>query len=111
MKKRLVITEGERSTILNMHGFKQMISEATLADVQTALNSKFGAGLTADGKLGPKTIAAIERALGGTPVTPTSGSTETDIKLTPKPVKPIDINRGPTDLATADKGESSSAAV
>jgi hypothetical protein len=111
MKKRLVITEGERSKILNMHGFKQMISEATLADVQTALNSKFGAGLTADGKLGPKTIAAIERALGGTPVTPTSGSTETDIKLTPKPVKPIDINRGPTDLATADKGESSSAAV
>jgi hypothetical protein len=111
MKKRLVITEGEKSKILNMHGFKQMISEATLVDVQTALNTKFGAGLTADGKLGPKTIAAIEKALGGTPVTPASGSTETDVKLTPKPVTPIDINGGPTELAKANKGEDSSLGV
>jgi hypothetical protein len=108
MKKRLVITEGERSKILNMHGFQQMISEATLADVQTALNSKFGAGLTADGKLGPKTIAAIEKALGGTPA---ATKDEPMTKLTPKPVTPIDINRGPNDLATADKGESSTLGV
>ena len=67
--KRLIITESERAKILNMHGFKKMLSEATLVDVQNLLNTKFSSGLTPDGKYGPKTAAAIEKALsGGLPV-------------------------------------------
>ena len=62
--KRLIITESERAKILNMHGFKKMLSEATLVDLQNLLNTKFSAGLTTDGKYGPKTAAAIEKALG-----------------------------------------------
>jgi len=108
MKRRLVISEGERSKILNMHGFKQMLSEATLVDVQKILNDKFGAGLTPDGKLGPKTVAAIEKALGGSPAAPTNNKPEEITKLTPKPLTQI-----PTNVSTelAGRGESSSAGV
>jgi len=105
--KRLIITESERAKILNMHGFKKMLSESTIQDVQTLLNSKFSAGLTADGKYGPKTAAAIEKALGigGTPAGTSTGTPAGTTTGTPAGTTTGTPNAG--DIAGGDKGEPS----
>jgi peptidoglycan hydrolase-like protein with peptidoglycan-binding domain len=73
--KRFVLTEDERRNISNLH--KNYITEQTVQDVvvqpgvfnqrvldlQNHLNTKFQSGLVADGKLGPKTVAATQAAL------------------------------------------------
>jgi peptidoglycan hydrolase-like protein with peptidoglycan-binding domain len=125
--KKLIITESEREKILNMHGFKKMLSESTLVDLQNLLNTKFSAGLTADGKYGPKTAAAIEKALGissapagttkgtpagtttGTPAGTTTGTPAGTTTGTPAGTTTGAVNAG--DIASADKGESSMAGV
>jgi peptidoglycan hydrolase-like protein with peptidoglycan-binding domain len=130
--KRLIITESERAKILNMHGFKKMLSEATLVDLQNLLNTKFSAGLTTDGKYGPKTAAAIEKALGissapagTTPDAATKAGTTPDAATkagtTPVGGTPLSSNKTPPgsvagtpnvgDIASADKGESSMVGV
>jgi hypothetical protein len=120
--RKLIITESEKRKILNMHGFKKMLSEATLVDVQNLLNTKFSSGLTPDGKYGPKTAAAIEKALSGgsatkAGTTPTGGGAGT----TPVGATPLSSNKTPPgsvagtpnvgDIAGGDKGESSMAGV
>ena len=117
--KRLIITESERAKILNMHGFKKMLSEATLVDLQNLLNTKFSAGLTADGKYGPKTAAAIEKALSGgsasagtTTGTPAGTTTGTPVGATPlssNKTPPGSVAGTPNvgDIAGGDKGEPS----
>jgi len=119
--RKLIITESERRKILNMHGFKKMLSEATLVDVQNLLNTKFSSGLTPDGKYGPKTAAAIEKALSGGSVTkagttPTGGGAGTNVggtTLSSNKTSPGSVagtaNAG--DIAGEDKGESSMAGV
>ena len=57
--------------------------------LQELLNSKFSAGLTVDGKMGPKTAQAIINALGKTP-TPTPSSTNQTSSGTPVETKPTD---------------------
>ena len=84
--KRLIITESERKKILNMHGLKKMLSESTIVDVQNLLNTKFSAGLKPDGKYGPLTMLAIEKAL--------SGGGQEPIK----PIKPIDLTTNPLEI-------------
>ena len=117
--KRLIITESERAKILNMHGFKKMLSEATLVDLQNLLNTKFSAGLTADGKYGPKTAAAIEKALGisSAPVG-TTPDAATKAGTTPVGGTPLSSNKtspgsvtGTPNDGDADKGESSTVGV
>lgn len=84
--RKLIITESERRKILNMHGFKKMLSEATLVDVQNLLNTKFSSGLTPDGKYGPKTAAAIEKALsGGSPVGQPEMMVKKEVSLSQEP--------------------------
>ena len=127
--KRLIITESERAKILNMHGFKKMLSEATLVDLQNLLNTKFSAGLTTDGKYGPKTAAAIEKALGIssapagiTPDAATKAGTTPDAatkagttpvggtSLSSNKTSPGSVTGTPND-GDADKGESSTVGV
>ena len=70
--KRLLISESEKNRIINMYSpSKGRINEATATELQQLLNDTFKAGLTVDGKIGPRTISAIESALGGK-----TGSTE-----------------------------------
>jgi len=84
--RKLIITESERRKILNMHGFKKMLSEATLVDVQNLLNTKFSSGLIPDGKYGPKTAAAIEKALsGGSPVGQPEMMVKKEVSLSQEP--------------------------
>ena len=71
--KRMLISESEKNRIINMYSpSKGRINEATATELQQLLNDTFKAGLTVDGKIGPKTISAIESALGGK-----TGSAET----------------------------------
>jgi hypothetical protein len=64
--KRMTISESEKNRIINMYSpSKGRINEATATELQQLLNDTFKAGLTVDGKLGSKTIAAIENALKG----------------------------------------------
>jgi len=68
----MLISESEKNRIINMYSpSKGRINEATATELQQLLNDTFKAGLTVDGKIGPKTISAIESALGGK-----TGSTE-----------------------------------
>ncbi len=70
--KRMLISESEKNRIINMYSpSKGRINEATATELQQLLNDTFKAGLTVDGKIGPRTISAIESALGGK-----TGSTE-----------------------------------
>jgi len=117
--RKLIITESEKRKILNMHGFKKMLSEATLVDVQNLLNTKFSSGLTPDGKYGPKTAAAIEKALsGGSPVgqpemmVPIKASLNQTPTIDPKMTikTPAGTTTGTPnagDIAGGDKGEPS----
>ena len=90
--KRMIISESEKNRIINMYSpFKGRINEATATELQQLLNDTFKAGLTVDGKLGPKTIAAIENALKGN----TSSTTQPDTqkgevgKLPTKPAEQL----------------------
>jgi hypothetical protein len=68
----MLISESEKNRIINMYSpSKGRINEATATELQQLLNDTFKAGLTVDGKIGPRTISAIESALGGK-----TGSTE-----------------------------------
>jgi hypothetical protein len=59
--------------------------------LQELLNTKFSAGLTVDGKMGPKTAQAIINALGkATITTPTPSSTNQTSSGTPVDTKPTD---------------------
>jgi hypothetical protein len=59
--------------------------------LQELLNTKFSAGLTVDGKMGPKTAQAIINALGkATVTTPTPSSTNQTSSGTPVDTKPTD---------------------
>lgn len=72
---RFILTEEEKKNISNLH--KKYISEDVTQDVavqpgvynekvkqlQDHLNTKFKSGLVTDGKLGPKTLAAVQAAL------------------------------------------------
>lgn len=72
---RFILTEDERRNISKLH--KSYITEEAVQDVavqpgvynekvkqlQDHLNTKFQSGLVADGKLGPKTLAAAQAAL------------------------------------------------
>jgi peptidoglycan hydrolase-like protein with peptidoglycan-binding domain len=72
---RFILTEDERRNISKLH--KSYITEQAVQDVavqpgvynekvkqlQDHLNTKFQSGLVADGKLGPKTLAAAQAAL------------------------------------------------
>jgi hypothetical protein len=59
--------------------------------LQELLNTKFSAGLTVDGKMGPKTAQAIINALGkATVTTPTPSSTNQTSSGTPADTKPTD---------------------
>ena len=74
---KFILTEDERNSISKLH--KNYITEQvvqdtviqpgvfnhTVLDLQNHLNTKFNAGLIADGKLGPKTLAAAQKALQG----------------------------------------------
>ena len=117
--KRLIITESERKKILNMHGLKKMLSESTIVDVQNLLNTKFSAGLKPDGKYGPLTIAAIEKALSGGGQGFIKPIDLTGKPLDTKPTEPVipsvagataetPAPRTTTGTPAADKGENSS---
>jgi hypothetical protein len=56
------------------------VKNAKIEALQTLLNTKYNAGLTADGKVGPKTIAALQNAM-KTILTKTPAST-TDVAKT-----------------------------
>lgn len=74
---KFILTEDERNSISKLH--KNYITEQVVQDtviqpgvfnqkvldLQNHLNTKFNAGLIADGKLGPKTLAAAQKALQG----------------------------------------------
>lgn len=65
------ITESERAQILNLHSNAKIIKEQAAApsaediikQIQTALNTKYGAKLTVDGKWGNLTQAAYDTAI------------------------------------------------
>jgi hypothetical protein len=104
--RKLIITESEKRKILNMHGFKKMLSEATLVDVQNLLNTKFSSGLTPDGKYGPKTAAAIEKALsGGSPVGQPEMMVKKEVSLSQEPTNDPEINASVTSAGGANTGE------
>jgi hypothetical protein len=89
-----------------MHGFKKMLSEATLVDVQNLLNTKFSSGLTPDGKYGPKTAAAIEKALsGGSPVGQPEMMVKKVVSLSQEPTNDPEINASVTSAGGANTGE------
>jgi hypothetical protein len=90
MKKRILISEVERRQILSKHlkvGYNTFLFEQTtnytIQDIQNKLNqAPFNAGLVADNRFGPKTSAAIVKALdtiktGGVTSAPSTASTET----------------------------------
>jgi lysozyme family protein len=94
---KFILTEDERNSISKLH--KNFITEQAVQDtviqpgvfnqkvldLQNHLNTKFNAGLTADGKLGPKTLAAAQTALQGK-----IKQDATEIpSLKPKPLAPI----------------------
>jgi hypothetical protein len=83
---RFILTEEEKKNISNLH--KRYVTEQTLQDtiiqpgvfnqkvldLQKHLITKFGLKIVPDGKLGPKTLAAVQTALkpkSSKPVTPT----------------------------------------
>ncbi len=90
MKKRILISEVERRQILSKHlkvGYNTFLFEQTtnytIQDIQNKFNqAPFNAGLVADNRFGPKTSAAIVKALdtiktGGVTSAPSTASTET----------------------------------
>jgi len=110
---KFILTEDERNSISKLH--KNFITEQAVQDtviqpgvfnqkvldLQNHLNTKFNAGLTADGKLGPKTLAAAQKALQGkmtqdateTPsLKPIQTGTETPQTTTPE-IKTSDLNK------------------
>lgn len=75
--------------------------------LQELLNSKFSAGLTVDGKMGPKTAQAIINALGKTTVTtPTPSSTNQTPSSTNQTSSGTPVETKPTDNTSVGKNES-----
>ena len=87
MKKRILISEVERKQILSKHlkvGYKTLLSEEntnyTIQDIQNKLNqAPFNAGLVADNRFGPKTSAAIVKALDSVKTGNVGSATSTEI--------------------------------
>lgn len=96
---RFILTEDERRNISKLH--KSYITEEAVQDVavqpgvynekvkqlQDHLNTKFQSGLVADGKLGPKTLAAAQAAL--TKAASDNSKTVVD-RLPIKPLQPLE---------------------
>ena len=96
---RFILTEDERRNISKLH--KSYITEEAVQDVavqpgvynekvkqlQDHLNTKFQSGLVADGKLGPKTLAAAQAAL--TKAASDNSKTVVD-RLPIKPLQPFE---------------------
>jgi peptidoglycan hydrolase-like protein with peptidoglycan-binding domain len=96
---RFILTEDERRNISKLHN--NYISEQAVQDVavqpgvynekvkqlQDHLNTKFQSGLVADGKLGPKTLAAAQAAL--TKAASDNSKTVVD-RLPIKPLQPLE---------------------
>jgi peptidoglycan hydrolase-like protein with peptidoglycan-binding domain len=121
MKNVNYLNEDEKYRILNLH--KKFISEQTAADpnatvqqvvqqvvqnpgdkiktLQGILNDRFKSGLVVDGKWGPKTAAAVQKALStintptnATTTTPTNATTTTPTTATTTPeIKTSDLNK------------------
>jgi hypothetical protein len=73
--KNILINESEKKRILSLHKTaiskeNNLINEVTLQDIQNTLKSK-GYNVTADNKLGPKTLEAISTAISQLPNNPT----------------------------------------
>lgn len=89
--KKLYISESERHEILKKHNSKLMLEENppaqqnfTITDLQNALIKAGKNPGTVDGQFGPKTLAAIEQAIGATtPTTTTQNTTTTSTVTTP----------------------------
>jgi hypothetical protein len=109
---RFILTEDERKNISNLH--KNYITEQAVQDVavqpgvfnqkvqdlQNHLNTKFKSGLVADGKLGPKTLAAVQVALKGQTTTPVDNS-KTEVGTLPTlPIQPLETGIKPEIMQT-----------
>ena len=108
---KFILTEDERNSISKLH--KNYITEQAVQDtviqpgvfnqkvldLQNHLNTKFNAGLIADGKLGPKTLAAAQAALQGkttqaTATTPAQPDATTPVaSTTTPPISASDLNK------------------
>jgi len=105
---RFILTEDERRNISNLH--KNYITEQAVQDaaiqpgvynekvkqLQDHLNTKFQSGLVADGKLGPKTLAAAQAALqtkSTQPVANQPAQTTTPTQTTTPEIKTSDLNK------------------
>lgn len=110
---KFILTEDERNSISKLH--KNYITEQVVQDtviqpgvfnqkvldLQNHLNTKFNAGLIADGKLGPKTLAAVQTALQNNvsqPVTnpevqPVTNQAAQPVQTTTPEVQTSDINK------------------
>jgi len=112
---RFILTEDERRNISKLH--KNYITEQAVQDVavqpgvynekvkqlQDHLNTKFQSGLVADGKLGPKTLAAAQAAL----TKAASDNSKTQVTpLTPMAIKPIDTGLKNTEIIQNTKTSS-----
>jgi hypothetical protein len=116
--KKIYLTESERNEILSKYK-TNILSEQqnyTITDLQNKLlQMGISVGATgADGKFGPSTLAAIEKALGmsaqgttpapaqGTTPAPAQGTTPAPAQgTTPTQVKPLDTKKT-TNLQTTD---------